>query len=122
MSFNVPVEVYHEKLSDLSEVPDLQKSLIRRLSIFVTDLDDKVKSLLPAARSDTGVVVIAQTSGTSGPDTGLQAGDIIRTMNHAPLQSISQFQARVHEIRPGDPVVLQVERSGNLQYLAFEME
>jgi len=122
MSFNVPVEVYHEKLSDLSEVPDLQKSLIRRLSVFVTDLDDKVKSLLPATRSDTGVVVIAQTSGTSGPDTGLQAGDIIRTMNHVPLQSISQFQARVHEIRPGDPVVLQVERNGNLQYLAFEME
>ena len=122
MSFNVPVEVYHEKLSDLSEVPDLQKSLIRRLSVFVTDLDDKVKSLLPATRSDTGVVVIAQTSGTSGPDTGLQAGDIIRTMNHVPLQSISQFQAGVHEIRPGDPVVLQVERNGNLQYLAFEME
>jgi serine protease Do len=122
MSFNVPVEVYHEKLGDLSEVPDLQKSLIRRLSVFVTDLDDKVKSLLPATRSDSGVVVVAQTSGASGPDTGLQAGDIIRTINHAPLQSISQFQARVHEIKSGDPVVLQVERNGNLQYLAFEME
>src|SRR6202011_4518603 len=40
MSFNVPVNVYHEKIDELAEVPDLQQTLIRRLSIFVTDLDD----------------------------------------------------------------------------------
>src|SRR6267154_1809937 len=72
MSFNVPVEVYHEKIGELSDVPDLQKSLIRRLSVFVTDLDDKVKPLLPATRTDSGVVVLAQTAGGSGLETGLE--------------------------------------------------
>jgi len=28
----------------------------------------------------------------------------------------------VRNLRSGDPVVLQVERKGKLQYLAFEME
>ena len=122
MSFNVPVEVYHEKIGELAEVPDLQKSLIRRLSVFVTDLDDKVRPLLPATRSDSGVVVVAQTAGASAMDTGLEAGDLVRSINRMPVQSSTQLQSRVHEIKSGDPVVLQVERNGKLQYLAFEME
>jgi serine protease Do len=122
MSFNVPVTVYHDKIEELAEVPNLQKTLIRRLSIFVTDLDDTVRSLLPVTRGDSGIVVVAQTSGTNTVDAGLQTGDIIHAINHTPLQSTSQFQELVRNLKSGDPVVLQIERNGNLQYLAFEME
>jgi hypothetical protein len=38
------------------------------------------------------------------------------------LQTTSQFETLVRNLRSGDPVVLQVERNGRLQYLAFEME
>jgi S1-C subfamily serine protease len=55
-------------------------------------------------------------------DTGLKTGDIIREINRTPLQTVPQLQAIVRELKPGDPVVLQVERNGNLQYLAFEMD
>jgi serine protease Do len=122
MSFNVPVTAYHDKLAELADIPDLQKILIRRLSIFVTDLDGKVRSLLPDARSDYGVVVIAQTGGTNAVETGLQTGDIIHGVDRTPLQSISQLQGLVHNLKSGDPVVIQVERNGKLQYLAFEMD
>ncbi len=122
ISFNVPVTVYHDQIDELAEVPDLQKILIRRLSIFVTDLDDEVRSLLPVTRGDSGVVVVAQTNGSNAVDTGLQTGDIIHAINRTPLQSTSQFQDMVRNLKSGDPVVLQIERSGKLQYLAFEME
>jgi len=55
-------------------------------------------------------------------DAGLQTGDIIHAINHTALQSTSQFQELVRNLKSGDPVVLQIERNGNLQYLAFEME
>jgi len=122
MSFNVPVTVYHDKLAELADIPDLQKILIRRLSIFVTNLDGKVRSLLPDARSDYGVVVIAQSGGTNAVETGLQTGDVIHVVDRTPLQSISQLQGLVHNLKSGDPVVIQVERNGKLQYLAFEMD
>jgi len=93
--------------------------LVRKLNIFVTDLDG---SLLPSTRSDSGVVVVAQTGGPNAMDTGLQTGDIIRAIDRTPLQSILQLQAMVRNLKSGDPVVLQVERKGKLQYLAFEME
>jgi serine protease Do len=122
MSFNLSVEVYHENVDDLSEIPDLQKRLIPKLSIFVTDLDERVRPVLQETRSDSGVVVVAQTAGPSVVDTGLETGDIIRAFDRTPLQSTSQLQTMVRNLRSGDPVVLQVERKGKLQFLAFEMD
>jgi S1-C subfamily serine protease len=121
MSFNVSVNVYHENIDNAADMPDLQKSLVRKLNIFVTDLDDKIKPLLNDARSDSGVVVLAQSGGPNAMDTGLETGDIIRTVDRTALQS-SQFETLVRNLRSGDPVVLQVERKGKLPYLAFEME
>ena len=122
MSLNVPVMVYHEKMDEVADIPELQKSLIRKLSIFVTEFNGSVKQLLRGARSDSGFVVVAQAAGTNAVDTGLESGDIIRAIDGAPLQSISQLRAIVPKLGQGDPVVLQIERKGRLQYLAFEME
>jgi S1-C subfamily serine protease len=55
-------------------------------------------------------------------DTGLQPGDVILAILHTPLHSVSQLQATLNTFKSGDPVVLQIERDGKLQYLAFEME
>jgi serine protease Do len=122
MSFNIAVTVYHERIGELDDIPNLQKSLVPRLNVFVTGLDGRVKPLLQGIRSDSGIVVLAQAAGPTGLDTGLQAGDIIRKIDRIPLQSTSQLQEIVHKLSSGDPVVLQVERNGHLQYLAFEME
>ena len=48
--------------------------------------------------------------------------DIIRADDRTALQTTSQFENLVRNVRSGDAVVLQVERNGKLQYLAFEME
>ena len=122
LSVTVPVTVYHEKIDDLTDVPDLQQTFISELSMFVSDVDDKVKPLLHGDTDDSGVVVIAQAAGQSVVDTGVQSGDIIRAINRRPLQSVSQLQATVRQLKSGDPVVLQVERGGQLQFLAFEMD
>jgi serine protease Do len=122
MSFNVPVKVHHDSLDELSELPELQKSLVRELSVFVTDFDSSMKSALSSARSESGVVVVAQVGGSRTVDTGLKTGDIVRAINRTQLQTGSQLQAVVRDLKPGDPVVLQVERNGKLQYLAFEMD
>jgi len=122
MSFYVAVKAYHENIDDLADIPGLQKRLVRKLNIFVTDLDGDVAPIVDARHSESGVVVVAQLSGSNALDTGLEAGDIIRAVDRTALQSTSQFEALVRDLRPGDPVVLQVERKGKLQYLAFEME
>ncbi len=110
-----------DKVDDLNDVPDLERTFIPKLSSFVGDIDDQLKPLLRADDDDTGVVVIAQSASTA-IDTGVQSGDIIRAINRTQLQSVSQLQATVRHLNSGDPVVLQIERGGHLQYLAFEMD
>ena len=122
MSFYVPVKVYHESIDALADIPGLQKRLVRKMNVFVAELDGNVKPLLEDTRSESGVVVVAQLSGSNAMDTGLETGDIIRAVDRTKLQTMSQFETLVHNLRSGDPVVLQVERKGKLQYLAFEME
>jgi serine protease Do len=122
MSFNVPVTVYHEKIEEFADIPGLNKILIRKLNIFVADLDEKVRPLVNSTRSDSGVVVVAQGGGSNAVDTGLETGDIIRAVNRTSLQSTAQFRVIDRMLKSGDPVVLQIERSGRLQYLAFEVE
>jgi len=122
MSFKIPVAVYHDSTDELSEIPELQKTLIWQLSVFVADLDDRVKSLLHTDHSELGIVVVAQSGGPDPVDTGLQPGDMIRAIAHTQLQSVSQLRTTLSTFKSGDPIVLQVERDGKLQYLAFEME
>jgi S1-C subfamily serine protease len=122
MSFNIPVKVHHDTLDESGDVPDLQKSLLRELSVFITDLDGNVRSALAGVRSESGIVVLAQATGSRTPDTGLKAGDIIRAIDRTPLQTVSQLQTIIRTLTPGDPIVLQIERNGKLQYLAFEMD
>jgi serine protease Do len=121
LSFGVFAKVYHESIDDLADIPGLQKSLVRKLNVFVTDLDSDLRPLLRDPRSDSGVVVVAQIGG-NGLDTGLETGDIIRAVDRTALQTTLQFKTLVRNLKSGDPVVLQVERKGKLQYLAFEME
>jgi len=114
--------VHLEQIDELADIPEMQKNLIRTLSIFVTEPDGSAKQLLHDSRIDSGVVVLAQAAGSNGVNTGLKTADIIRAIDRTPLQSISQLRAIVATLRPGDPIALQIERKGNLRYLAFEME
>jgi serine protease Do len=118
----VPVTLHYEEVDDLTDVADLQRTFIAELSMFVSDLNDRLKPLLHGDSDDSGVVVIAQAAGANGFDTGVQSGDIIRAINRTQLQSVAQLQATVRQLKSGDPVVLQIERAGKLQYLAFEMD
>ena len=122
MSFNVPVTVYHDKIEELADIPDLKKILVRKLNIFVADLDEKVRPLAHSSRGDSGILVVAQGGGSNPVNTGLETGDIILAIARTPLQSSSQFLETVRPLRSGDAVVLQIERNGKLQYLAFEMD
>jgi S1-C subfamily serine protease len=90
--------------------------------VFVTDLDGRVGRLLHGDRSEFGVVVVAEAAGPHPVETGLEAGDVIRAVDRTLLESVSQLREMVHNLKSADPVVLQVERGGRLQYLAFEME
>ena len=121
LSLNIPALQYHDPIDQLEGLIDANNR-IGRLGIFAADFDEKLHSLVGDARVPGGVVVVAQTLSPNTAIARLRAGDIIHALNSASIRSTDQLKAVVRELKTGDPVVLQVERDGKLQYLAFEME
>ena len=73
-------------------------------------------------RISSGVVVLGQSLDLNTLTNNLHAGDVIHAMNRLPVTSVDQLRTALRALKPGDPVVLQIERLGQLQYVDFEME
>jgi serine protease Do len=122
LSFNVPAVMLRDRMDQLADVADPRKSHIGPLGILALDFNDRLRSLLPDVRIGTGVIVVGQAPGFTSLNTGLLAGDVIHSLNRTPVKSVDQLKSAVAQLKPGDSAVLQIERRGRFQYLAFEME
>jgi serine protease Do len=108
-----------DKLSDLI---DPRKDLIASLGIFVIDLKHSSIGAMLNLRSENGVLVAGLLGGEPAIAVDLASGDVIRAINGKPLDDSQQLRATLAGLKPGDAVVLEVERQSVLQYVAFEME
>jgi serine protease Do len=118
----VPAIEQRDPMDQLFDTADPEKSLVPRLGILATDLNKDLLNEVGALRISGGVVVLGRAADLITPDTGLQTGDVIHTLNTNPIKSMDDLRAAVQKLKSGDAVALQVERSDGLTYLSFEME
>ena len=52
----------------------------------------------------------------------MSPGDIVYAVNRRSVSSLEELRAIIDALKPGDPVVLHLERDGELMYLAFTIE
>jgi serine protease Do len=114
-----------EREDDQTRFSDLVKpaeNLIPKLGILCLDLDPSIKRHLPNLRADYGVLVAARSADAPSLSDRLRAGDVIYTMNATRIVDLKTLREAAAKLRPGDAVVCQVERSGRLMYVAFEID
>jgi serine protease Do len=112
----------HDQMDLLMDATDPEKSLVPQLGVLAVDLTDQLRSAFGATRLEGGVVVVGRAANLIVSESGLQTGDIIHSLNGKLIDSVEGLRAAVRGLKPGAAVVLQIERDGGLQYLAFEME
>jgi serine protease Do len=118
----VPAIEHRDQMDQLFDAADTEKSLVPRLGILAVDLTDELRNKIGPLRVPSGVIVLGRAADLITPDTGLQTGDIVHSLNTTPITSMDALRSAVLALKTGDPVVLQVERSDGLTYLGFEME
>jgi serine protease Do len=106
----------------LADSLDPVKDLVPQLGILGVQINQRISAMVPDLRMASGVIVAARMAFGASVDSGLETGDVIHALNGATIISLEVLNAAIQELKPGDPVVLQIERDGSLQYLAFEME
>jgi len=117
----VPALQYQDKTDQLADFID-PNNRIGRLGIYVMKFDDRLRAAMPDVRIPSGVVVLGQSLDVNALSGELHAGDIIHTVNQLPIQSVEQLRSALRQLKPGDPLILQIERQGQLQYIDSEME
>jgi len=119
----VPVEERRDPLANLSAAVDARQHLVSRLAILGIDLDAQAGVMLGVQRVPSGVIVASTAAGAiDSRDGGLAPGDIIYAVNTKPVAGLAELRAALDALKPGDPVVLQLERRGSLMYLAYSAE
>jgi len=99
--------------SDEAIEPDLGR--VPRLGIICSQL---AKSQIEKShlRSRTGILVQSRSSG-GDLKSDLARGDVIRSVNRTPVSTVDDVRSILEKLRPGTPVVLQIERNGQLLWL-----
>ena len=121
---DVVVPVYEPKNEpdQLSELADPSKDLIPRLGIVGLTVSADVTSLLGDLRIPSGVVVASLVADQLAVDSGLAVGDVIHSLKGTEITSVDNLRKAFNNLKPGEAATMQVERSGKLTYVSFEME
>jgi len=103
-----------------ADMVNLEDNLIPKLGILGLTIDDKIRSVLSALRIPDGVLVAALGGSPSYFGDQPQAGDVIHAVNGTMVNSIESLESQLLQLKPGKPLVLQLERNGTMLFLALE--
>lgn len=97
--------------------------LVPRLSILGLPMDASIAELLPGApRRSYGILVARLAMTTGGPSGDLLPGDIIYEVNREPVSTLQELRTVVERQKPGERIVLQVERTGKMRYVEMQLD
>jgi serine protease Do len=108
-----------QRFADMVTGPD---NLISRLGVVGITLNREIQQMLPDLRIRGGIVVAAKTPTAALLGDGPEPGDVIHSVNGQPVEDVAALRQKLAQVKPGDPVVLQIERDGQLSYLVLESE
>lgn len=123
VKFPVAMTERDDPFSDLSRSSDPRQNVVSRLGILGVNLDRRLAAMLPVLRVQSGVVVASTVvDGVDTRDGGLVAGDVVFAVNGKPVAAINELRTALDQFKSGDAVALQLERRGELMFLAFAVE
>jgi serine protease Do len=121
-SMTAKVDGYSSPVNPLAIAGTLENNLVSRLGIFCIEIDQKVAKAMPDLRTQYGLVVVARSSESQSTSLDFRPGDVIHELNNLPIASLGLFRERIDEFHRGDAVALQIERRGQIRYMAFEIQ
>ncbi|MFA5683707.1 MAG: DegQ family serine endoprotease [Lysobacteraceae bacterium] len=85
------------------------------LGIVVENIDAEQRQALELSSGEG--VVISRVLGSAAQRAGLRGGDVVLMVGRKAVGSVAAFNAALKDAKPGDPVMLLVQRGGNSQFV-----
>lgn len=123
-TMKVPVAVA-EREDDPTRFADLvspDRNIVPRLGVLALDIDARIAAMIGERRMPYGVLVAARSADSPFGDQRLEPGDIIVSVNGAPVKALAELRSVVGRMAARSAAVFQVQRFGQLMFIAFELE
>lgn len=122
LAVKVKVVERHDEASTYADLASREENLIPELGIFAVDLTTALREQVSPVRGDKdGVLVAARHADGPLLEEGFRAGDVIYAVNRNAVKSAAELRALLRKMKSGDGVAVQVERSGRLRFISFEL-
>lgn len=118
----------HIQVSEHKNDPDRFADMIKptnivpQLGIYGLSIDGTVAAMLPDLRVASGIVVAAKGANADYYGDRPNVGDVIHAVNAKGVTSVEDLKQALGTLKADDPLVLQIERAGELAYLVLERD
>ncbi len=110
-------EAEHDKMSGMVT---MENNLVTRLSALLIALTKDNVGTLGNFRHEYGLVVAARSAEGLKQDIDIAVGDVIYGVNGMITTTVESLRDALDKLKPGDAVVLQLERAQQVRFVAFE--
>lgn len=104
-SFAVPVNIVRKVTDDFINYGQVQRAVLG----------------ISMRETEAGVVVEAVKEGSVAESAGIRKGDILREINFAKIAGASDLQVQMNKYRPGEKIVLTIEREGAVKEMILNL-
>ncbi len=120
MTLDVTLKERPHEMDQVSALADPEKNLVPQLGILAVEIDKNIASMIDDLRDPYGLIVAARAAGAAG-EVPLTTGDVIRSFNGQPMTTLDRLRAALKALPGGQPIVLQIQRDGKLQFVTFSL-
>ena len=105
-SFAVPITIAKKVVTDLMEFGEVQRALI---GVQIRDVNAEIAKELDLEKIE-GVYVAEITDKGAAGEAGIEAEDVIISIDKTPVKNSAELQQKISQYRPGDDVKVVVIR------------
>jgi serine protease Do len=107
-----------EKMSEKKVEEQAQAASVSKLGIEVANITPGLQSEF-GIKQKSGVVVITVTPDSPADEAGIQAGDVIESVNHEATKTVYEYNKALEKTEKGKPVLFLIKRGGQTFYLSI---
>src|SRR5690554_4814657 len=121
-AFAIPISIAGKVASDIKEYGSVQRAVLGILSPNIEYLKENDTDKYKELQKIVGVQIDDFSDRSPAKAAGIEKGDIIKSINNAPIRNFNELQSQISRYRPGDKVKVVVDRNGKENRYTIELQ
>jgi serine protease Do len=86
------------------------KTTVTELGLAVQGLTPELAEQFDWPRDEKGVLITGVDTGSAAEDAGLSRGDLIKEMDHKPVQTVNEYRHQLKKAKQGEAILFLIKR------------